>query len=81
VAFEVEILHRRECVDRLQRRLARRLIFTSAYHDLRRCETISQLSRVDVLGLLEAPVELIMVPDVVKGEVLVDSRGCGSFQR
>ncbi|MGA2308575.1 MAG: hypothetical protein ABSG57_03375 [Candidatus Bathyarchaeia archaeon] len=42
---------------------------------------MSLLSRVAVLGLLEEPVEVSLVPDVQKGEVLVDSRGRGSFQR
>jgi len=42
---------------------------------------VSRLSRSDVLGLLDEPVEVGLVPDVEKGEVLADSRGLGSFQR
>jgi len=38
------------------------------------------MSRADVLGLLAGPVEVGVVPDVEKGEVLVDSRGNGTFQ-
>ena len=39
------------------------------------------MSRSDVLGLLAEPVEVGLVPDVERGEVLADSRGEGSFQR
>jgi len=47
-----------------------------------RCETVSRLDRVDVLALLNAPaIEVHHVPDIVRGEVLVDSRGQGSFQQ
>jgi hypothetical protein len=66
----------------LQKRQIRKLIFTFAYNDPVLCETVSRLDRVDVLGLLNAPaIEVHHVPDIVRGEVLVDSRGTGSFQR
>jgi hypothetical protein len=57
------------------------LIFEASFHDNIRCETVSRLSRADVLSLLNGPVKVSDVPDIVKGEVLVDSRGQGSFQR
>ena len=42
---------------------------------------VSRVSRSDVVALLNEPVQVGLVPDVEKGEVLVDSRGRGSFQR
>lgn len=42
---------------------------------------LAKVSREDVLSLLAQPVCVSDVPDVEKGEVLVDSRGRGSFQR
>jgi len=36
---------------------------------------------VDVLAFLNKAIQISDVPDVEKGEVLVDSRGRGSFQR
>ena len=49
---------------------------------MQRCETVCQISRMDILALLTEPVvEVGDVPDVEKGEVLLDSRGTGSFQR
>ena len=57
------------------------LIFEKSFHDNIRCETISRLSRAGVLSLLNGPVKVSDVPDIVKGEVLVDSRGQGSFQQ
>jgi len=53
----------------------------NSFHDSTRCETVSRLSRVDLLGLVGAPVQVSDIPDVEKGEVLTDSRGMGSFQR
>ena len=58
------------------RRLAKRLMLSLSFRDHRLSETVNVLSARDVLG------EVGSVPfDVVKGEVLVDSRGRGSFQR
>jgi hypothetical protein len=64
----------------LQRQI-RRVIYLRSYDDRIACETVSQVSREDVLSLLAQPVCVSDVPDVEKGEVLVDSRGCGSFQQ
>jgi len=67
--------------DSLQRRQIRALIFASCYQDSDRCESVCRVSRTEVLGSLTGIVEVSNVPDVEKGEVLVDSRGSGSFQR
>jgi len=71
-----------EAVERrnVKRRL-RSLILASSFHDVRRCESVSLVSRADILGIVGVEVQVSDVPDVVKGEVLVDSRGQGSFQR
>jgi len=76
----VVILHRRSKAKAVKMRI-RALIFNSSFHDRQRCETVCQMSRLDILALLTGPVEVGDVPNVEKGEVLVDSRGQGSFQR
>jgi len=64
----------------LEKRLIRKLILRNAFHDKHRCEIVSTFSRVAVLNLL--PVSAVhLVPSIENGEVLVDSRGQGSFQR
>jgi len=73
-------VHRRSH-DKLLTRRVRALIFSNAFVDTRRAETVCRLNRVDVLGMLNGVVDVGLVPPVVKGEVLVDSRGTGSFQR
>jgi hypothetical protein len=74
------MVHRRS-KDSLQRRQIRALIFASCYQDSDRCETVCRVSRSEILACLTGPVEVANVPDIEKGEVLVDSRGSGSFQR
>jgi hypothetical protein len=71
--------HKR-CRKEAQRRLARMIILSSSFRDRVKCESVSTLSRADVLGLLTGLVDVDVVPDVVVGEVLMDSRGEGSFQ-
>ena len=44
------------------------------------CETVNRVTRQDALAFLNEPVFISDVPDVEKGEVLVDSRVLGSFQ-
>jgi hypothetical protein len=74
-------MHRRSD-DKLRSRLIRRLIFANAFQDREIVETICRLSRLEVIALAPGDELLIsLVPDVEKGEVLVDSRGRGSFQR
>lgn len=70
-----------EAVERRHtKRRLRSLILASSFHDVQRCESVSLVSRVDILATAGAEVQISDVPDVVKGEVLVDSRGRGSFQ-
>lgn len=72
--------HRRS-KEKEQLRQVRRLIFSRGFHDRVKGETVCKLSRIDVLGLLNEPVQLSIVPDLERGEILIDSRGRGSFQR
>jgi hypothetical protein len=73
--------HKRSMLN-LQRRVVRGVIFSHAYYDRLRGEVVSTLSRRDVLGLLNFDgFSVWLVPDVERGEVLVDSRGGGSFQK
>jgi hypothetical protein len=68
--------------EKQQARRIRRIVFLNGFRDRLRGETVCRLSRVDVLELLNEPVKIgVIVPDLVKGEILVDSRGNGSFQR
>ena len=72
--------HKRS-LEKSQLRRVRRIIFNHAFSDRVRHETICRLTRSEVLELLNEPVLLSPVPDVEKGEVLIDSRGTGTFQR
>jgi hypothetical protein len=74
------MVHRRSHNKLLTRRV-RALIFNSAFVDAKKAETVCRLNRVDVLSMLNGVIDVSLVPPVVKGEVLVDSRGTGSFQR
>ena len=74
------MVHKRS-KDKLLQRQIRRMIYLRSFTDRIVCETVSKVSRQDVLSFLSEPVCVSDVPDVVKGEVLVDSRGQGSFQR
>ena len=73
-------MHRRS-VERLLIRRIRSTIFSTCFYDKDRLEIISRITRQDLLALVNEPVEVGLFPDVQKGEVLVDSRGEGSFQR
>jgi hypothetical protein len=73
-------LHRRS-EKKLQERRIRALIFASAFVDVACSETVCRVDRVDLLQTLQGPVDVSRIPQVEKGEVLVDSRGTGSFQR
>jgi hypothetical protein len=72
--------HRR-CIKRKKRKLARRMMLSSSFRDRVRCETACRLSRADVPALLAGFVNADAVPGVEFGEVLLGSRGEGSFRR
>jgi hypothetical protein len=74
------MVHKRSEKKLLLRKI-RAIIYSLSYNDQIVCETVSKASRVDVLAFLNEAIQISDVPDVEKGEVLVDSRGRGSFQR
>jgi hypothetical protein len=74
------MVHKRS-FDKLQHRIIRNLIFKNAYIDKFRGEIVSRVSRFDVLSLLNCEgLKVSLVPNVERGEVLIDSRGKGSLQ-
>jgi len=73
-------MHKRS-EEKMQLRRIRGIIFFRSFCDKVLCERVSRVSRSEVVALLNEPVQVGLVPDVEKGEVLVDSRGRGSFQR
>ncbi len=77
---DVDLCHRRSEAA-IARRRARSIILACSFRDIRKSETVCMVNRVDIAGLLPGPVDYYLVPDVTKGEILVDSRGSGSFQR
>lgn len=72
------MVHKRS-KDKLLQRQIRRIIYSQSYSDRLGSETVSQVSRIDVIALLDQHVCVSDVPDVENGEILVDSRWTGSF--
>lgn len=64
---------------RLQRRNVRRFVLRYSFRDRERAETICVFNQDDVMTRVS--INFPDLADVEKGEVLVDSRGWGSFQR
>ena len=73
-------MHKKSRKKLLQRK-AQEVVLRGSFRDKKMNEVVSRMTRADVLGLLDGPVEVCDVPDVEKGEVLADSRGRGSFQK
>jgi regulator of extracellular matrix RemA (YlzA/DUF370 family) len=80
VALGKSMPHKRS-PEKSQLRRIQRIIFDHAFNDRLRHETICRLTRSEVLSLLNEPVLLSSVPEVERGEVLIDSRGTGTYQR
>jgi hypothetical protein len=75
-----DIMHKKN-VERLQAMKIQKIILHNSFHDKKLAEVISKMTRLEVMGQLKEPIEVHLVPDVEKGEVLLDSRGRGSLQR
>jgi hypothetical protein len=73
-------MHKRNAKE-LQARKIRGIILRKSFYDRNLCEVISKMTRLDVMAQLNEPIEVHLVPDIEKGEVLLDSRGRGSLQR
>ena len=77
------IMHKKSAkklMDRQVRRI-RGIILNGSFVDRKIGETVSRMTRLEVMEQLHEPIEVHLIPDVEKGEVLSDSRGQGSFQR
>jgi hypothetical protein len=66
---------------KLQQRKIRGIILQGSFYDRNHGEVVSTMARVDIMGLLNEPVKVQMIPDIEKGEVLIDPRGNGSLQK
>ena len=73
-------MHKRN-VNKLQERKIQKIILHNSHYDRKVCEVISKITRLDVMAQLNEPIEVHLVPDIEKGEVLIDSRGRGSLQK
>jgi len=67
--------------DKLQKRKIRRIIMRNIHYDRKISEVVSKITRLDVMAQLNEPIEVHLVPDIEKGEVLIDPRGNGSLQK
>jgi hypothetical protein len=72
-------VHKRSKKKLLLRKI-RAIVYSLSYNDRFLCETVSRVSCADAVTFLDEAVQVSDVPDLEKGEVLLDSRGQGSFQ-
>jgi hypothetical protein len=74
--------HRRS-PEALLRRKLRHYILSRSFRDREKSESVCLLTRDDLLAFAGSAGSgsISDVPDVEKGEILLDSRGQGSFQR
>jgi hypothetical protein len=73
-------MHKRN-INKLQERKIQTIILRNSHYDRKICEVVSKITRLDVMAQLNEPVKVHLVPDIEKGEVLIDSRGRGSLQK
>jgi hypothetical protein len=73
-------MHKREA-KKLQARKIQKIIINNSHHDKRKAEIISKMTRLELLAQLNEPVEDQLIPDIEKGEILIDPRGNGSLQK
>lgn len=68
---------------RSQKSTAKRFILDTSFHDPNAAETISLVTDAMVIQYLDSEYPTLppLEVDVVRGEVLIDSRGDGSFQK
>ena len=58
----------------------RGIILQGSFYDRKMGEVVSRITRIDVMGQLQGPIDVHLVPDVEKGEVLINLQGSGSLQ-
>ena len=66
---------------RIQELRIRQIILRASFNDKGISELISRSTRIDVMRELKGYFEVYLVPDIEKGEVIIDSRGEGTLQR
>ena len=74
------IPHRRRKENLLKRQI-RSIILSNSIFDKTRCETVTTISKTDLLLTLTGQIKMSQVPDIEKGEVLIDSKGKGTLQK
>jgi hypothetical protein len=74
------IPHKRSKESQLKRQF-RNIILANSIYDKTRCETVTKISRIDLLLSFRGQVKMSEVPDLERGEVLIDSRGKGTMQK
>jgi hypothetical protein len=74
------MVHKRKN-NKKQERKIRGIILHGSYQDKKVGEIISKMTRIDVMAHLDEPVEVHLIPDLEKGEVLIDNSGRGTLQR
>ena len=72
-------MHKRSA-NKLQQRKIRGIILRGSHFDRSMGETMSKLTREDIMGQLREPVEIHLIPELERGEVLIDPHGRGSLQ-
>ncbi len=73
-------MHKRN-INKLQERKIQTIILRNSHYDRKVCEMISKIARSDVMAQLNEPIEVHLVLDIEKGEVLIDTRGRGTLQK
>jgi hypothetical protein len=67
--------------DKKQIRKIRWIIMKGSFHDKMKSEIVSNMNRIEVMGQIHEPISVHLVPDIERGEVLLDSRATGSLQK
>jgi len=76
-----DIIPHKRRKDSLLKRQIRNIILSNSIHDKTRCETVTTISKTDLLLALTGQIKMNQVPDIEKGEVLIDSKGKGTLQK
>jgi hypothetical protein len=58
----------------------RGIILQGSFYDRKTGEVVSRITRIEVMEHLQGPIDVHLVPDVEKGEVLINLQGSGSLQ-
>jgi hypothetical protein len=74
------IPHRRSKNSLLKRQI-RNIILSNSIYDKTLCETVTTISKTDLLLALTGQIKMSQVPDIERGEVLIDSKGKGTLQK